>query len=354
MNDYRVKGQVTPDMSEPAFLRALREGGSPVGSQEAQAVYRYCLARQVSPAWLLAVFRHESSFGTAGTATQTHSWGNTREPSFGVPSLGTVAGRSGTFSRYANWADGGVSTVARVCDHAPYAAARTVREITPIWAPSADGNNVEGYIAAVLADIERWARPAPSPGLAVREAIVPAGNGNRPGLPMTPRYITVHETSNAAIGANAEMHRRFVWGGGGAEGVSFHWVVDDTEAIHLIPDNEVAWHAGDGYDGPGNRASVAIETCVNADGDWARTRRNLALLVASLMRRHGIPLTDVVQHNRWSGKDCPLVIRRDGLWAGTLAAVAVAYEAQGPAAGPLDAYRDTAIYRLFATLQEAR
>jgi hypothetical protein len=158
MDDYQVKQQATPDMTEEAFVRVLLDANSPAAARS-RAVYSFCLARQVSPAWLLAVFRHESGFGRAGTATQTCSWGNTRRPSFGVPDIGTVAGRSGEFSQYANWVDGGVSTVARVCDHRPYANALTVREITPIWAPSTDGNNTERYIAAVLEDIARWVEP---------------------------------------------------------------------------------------------------------------------------------------------------------------------------------------------------
>ena len=175
--------------------------------------------------------------------------------------------------------------------------------------------------------------------LTIREAIIPASNANRPGIKLMggkPMYITVHETSNQNVGANAEMHRRFLAAGGGPEGVSFHWCVDDREAVHLLPDDEVGWHAGDGGNGTGNRQSVAIETCVNQDGNWARCRANLAELVAMLMHKHGVPLSNVVQHNRWSGKNCPLQIRRDGLWAGTIAAIKVAYEAGGtptPVAG---------------------
>lgn len=141
--------------------------------------------------------------------------------------------------------------------------------------------------------------------LSIREAIIPASNENRPGLPMAPIYITVHETANTSPGANAEMHRAFLENGGGAEGVSFHWVVDDTEAVHLIPDNEVAWHAGDGYDGVGNRQSVAIETAVNGDGNWKKTLEHLAQLVRLLMERHKIPVERVVPHRNWSGKNCP-------------------------------------------------
>jgi N-acetylmuramoyl-L-alanine amidase len=322
LQDYTVKG-VGADMSEAAFLAVLRAASSPVSDGAARQVYSYCLARTLSPAYLLAMFHHESTYGRFGSAAETHSWGNTRPPSFGVPHLGVT---ERTFSKYANWVDGGVSTVARHFDYAPYLGKNTVRQIIPTWAPPIE-NSTERYIAAVLADIEKWVTPVqPSLDLTMREAIIPASNANRPGYAMVPEYITIHETSNTNPGADAEMHRKFVANGGGSEGVSFHWVVDDAEAIHLVPDDEVAWHAGDGATGPGNRKSIAIETCVNQGSDWGRTRRNLAVLTATLMHRHGIPLTNVVQHNFWSGKNCPLIIRRDGQWAGQIAATKVAHE----------------------------
>lgn len=194
-----------------------------------------------------------------------------------------------------------------------------------------------GYVGRILAIANAVLASPDAPGttgattmVPLREGIIPATNANRPKLPMTPKWITVHETANTSTGANAEMHRKFLVNGGGSEGVSFHWCVDDKEAVHLIPDDEAAWHAGDGREGVGNRQSIGIETCVNRDGDWAATRRNLAQLVAYLMRRHGIPLGNVVQHNRWSGKNCPSQIRAQGLWAGTLAAIQSAYNAQEP------------------------
>jgi hypothetical protein len=322
LTDYRVKG-VPPDMSEEAFLRVLRDAGSPVSAGEARAIYSYCLARQLSPAFLLAMFKKESTFGKFGSAAVTHSLGNTRPPSFGVPDIGVT---DRFFSKYANWADGGVSTVARLFDHPAYQGKDTIEAIIPTWAPSSE-NNTALYIAQVVQDFERWVpQEQPSMSVPIREATNWQGP-NRPGIPMTPLAICIHETANASVGANAEMHRRFVQSGGGAAGVSFHWVVDDTEAIHLLTDTEVGWHAGDGANGPGNRSAIAIETCINADGDWARTRRNLTILVATLMHRHGIPLAAIRQHNFYSGKDCPRVMRRDGLWAGQVAAIDVAYRA---------------------------
>lgn len=141
------------------------------------------------------------------------------------------------------------------------------------------------------------------------EQIIPATNDNRPGYPMVPKYITIHETANTSPGANSLMHYTFLLNGGGPEGVSFHWCVDDKVARHFVPDNENAWHAGDGFNGVGNRSSLAIETCVNADGDWQSTLRNLAELVAFLCGQHHIPIENVVEHNHWSGKDCPHIMR---------------------------------------------
>ncbi len=138
--------------------------------------------------------------------------------------------------------------------------------------------------------------------LTIRQRFAPVGNPNRPAFPMQPRFITVHETGDPRSNAAAEA--AFVANGGGDEGVSFHWVVDDHEAIQLLPMNESAFHAADG-DGPGNRASIAIETCVNTDGDFEKAKANLADLVAKLIVEQGIPLARVVQHNRWSGKNCP-------------------------------------------------
>lgn len=145
---------------------------------------------------------------------------------------------------------------------------------------------------------------------ATRVSLIPLSNGNRSGRKLRggkPRKITVHETANTKVGADAEMHRRFVHNP--ATVVSFHYVVDDSESIQLLPDDEVGWHAGDGFSGEGNNESVAIETCVNIDGDFDKTIDNLVRLVKHLMAEFNIPVADVVQHNHWSGKNCPTKLR---------------------------------------------
>lgn len=145
-----VKG-VPPDITITTFLDYLRERRSPVSDVEGAAVYAYCVQRRLSPAYLLGVFTHESQCGTEGIAAITHSWGNTRSPSFGgVVELGQVRGHSGSFPIFRNWIDGGISTVARLFDYAPYQGKDTVEAIIPTWAPATDQNDPDAYIQAVL------------------------------------------------------------------------------------------------------------------------------------------------------------------------------------------------------------
>lgn len=163
--------------------------------------------------------------------------------------------------------------------------------------------------------------------LTIRDGIIPKTNRNRPGVFMIPKKITIHNTGNSNVGADAEMHRQFVLNGGGAEGVSFHYVVDDSEIIQLLPDNETGIHAGSLT---GNRTSIAIEGCVNQDGNFSRMLENDAWLTATLLRRHGLAVIgDVVQHHHWSGKNCPAEIRSLG-WNVFLGMVQASYDSGAP------------------------
>lgn len=125
------------------------------------------------------------------------------------------------------------------------------------------------------------------------------------------RGITVHNTSNWSNGANAMAHANLLRNGWKYRYVSWHYVVDNNYAIRCIPENETAWCAGDG-NGDGNRKTINIEICDNADGNIYQATENAVTLCADILRRHGI--TDVnghlFQHNHWTGKDCPYDIRR--------------------------------------------
>ncbi|MCR9040966.1 N-acetylmuramoyl-L-alanine amidase [Bacillus sp. L381] len=145
---------------------------------------------------------------------------------------------------------------------------------------------------------------------------IPAGRNNRPGYSMNPAYITVHNTSNTAEGADAASHARYAKNP--ATATSWHFTVDDKEIYQHLPLNENGWHAGDGNRGTGNRKSIGIEICENSDGNFEKAVANAQWLIKKLMNEQGISLANVVPHQHWSGKYCPrkLLDRWDSFKAG--------------------------------------
>ena len=137
----------------------------------------------------------------------------------------------------------------------------------------------------------------------IKKDFIPVSNDNRPGYAMTPAYITVHNTANTAKGADAKMHANFVKNPSTSE--SWHFTVDDSVIYQHLPIDENGWHAGDGTNGTGNRKSIGIEICENADGDFEKATSNAQWLIRKLMKENNIPLNRVVPHKKWSGKECP-------------------------------------------------
>lgn len=148
---------------------------------------------------------------------------------------------------------------------------------------------------------------------------IPLGQPNRPGRKNTKEYITIHETGNRNKGADGDNHAAYLKSDA-AGTTSWHYTVDDGENIYQhLPDDEVGYHAGDGAYGPGNCTSIGIEICVNPDGNFEKAKENAAWLVRYLRDEHGIPQHKVVQHNKWTGKNCPQTIRETGTWDDFLA-----------------------------------
>ena len=298
---------VLPRIRPERFATLLARAKSPA-AEEAQACWAAVANEGVDPLFALAIFHHESRLGTAGLVPTygLRNPGATRTSRTGQGEPVQIPGR-GQFWRYPSWEAGFRDLARRLVDPGfvyRKQRAETVEEIVPLWAPAGDGNDPARYIAAVRSFMAQHAEE-PLAGVPLRIDWVPRGAANRPELPLRPAWITVHETANEAPGADAEAHRRFVHAGGGREGVSFHFVVDDREVVQLLPTTEVGWHAGDGANGPGNRTSVAIELCVHAGSDWQRTQEHGVQLVAALCRALGLGPEQVVPHQRWSGKQCP-------------------------------------------------
>lgn len=137
-------------------------------------------------------------------------------------------------------------------------------------------------------------------------------HNRRPGVPMTPQYITIHSTGNPK--STARNERAWLTNPSNTVTASYHIVVDEKEAIEVLPLNEVAWHAGDGASGPGNRKSIGIEICESGDG--AKTLANAANLVAKMLNERGWGVDRLRRHHDWNKKICPRIFYDGGKWTG--------------------------------------
>lgn len=118
---------------------------------------------------------------------------------------------------------------------------------------------------------------------------------------MTPTRIVIHNTANDATAENeiAYMHRNNME-------TSFHFAVDDKEAVQGIELNRNAWHASDG-NGKGNREGIAIEICYSKSGGerWLKAVENAAELTAKLLKDYGWGIDKVTKHADYTNKHCP-------------------------------------------------
>lgn len=137
-------------------------------------------------------------------------------------------------------------------------------------------------------------------------AKVTNGKGN------TKRKVVIHGTDNYRTGADADAHAR-LQANGNSRSASWHWQVDDKEAVQSFEHTWKCWAAGTAK---GNTEGIHVEMCVNSDGNYRKTVENTAELVAKILKDEGLAITDVVQHNYYSGKNCPREIRAGNVtWA---------------------------------------
>ncbi|KAA0966997.1 XlyB [Sporosarcina sp. ANT_H38] len=126
--------------------------------------------------------------------------------------------------------------------------------------------------------------------------------------PMTPEYITIHNTANDATALNeiAYMTRNLV-------ATSYHVAIDDKHVVLAIPFDRSGWHAGDG-NGSGNRKSIGIEICYSKSGGerYKNAEANAIEYVAHLLKQYDWGIDRVKWHRDWSGKECPHRIIDEG------------------------------------------
>ena len=119
---------------------------------------------------------------------------------------------------------------------------------------------------------------------------------------MNAEYITVHNTANDATAKNeiAYMIKN-------NNEVSYHFAVDDKEAVQGLPLDRNGWHCGDGGNGIGNRKSIGIEICFSKTGGdrFMKAEQNAVELIVHLLKKYGWGIDKVKKHQDWSGKYCP-------------------------------------------------
>lgn len=146
----------------------------------------------------------------------------------------------------------------------------------------------------------------------ITKMLIPESNKfTRPGIKIVPTYICIHETDNQSAGADALAHAKLQQTGNSRQ-ASWHFSVSSAGPVYQsVPLDEMAYHAGTTE---GNQKSIAIELCVNADGDFTQTKIRAIELIRWLMTQFKIPIANIVPHQHWSGKNCPRKIISSG-WA---------------------------------------
>lgn len=151
-------------------------------------------------------------------------------------------------------------------------------------------------------------------GLKIVQMPVPAAKvGIKCPNAMTPQWLTIHNTANDASALAEISYMNGNW-----NEVSYHWAVDDVQAIQAIAHNRNAWHCGDGL-GPGNLTSIGIEICHSltpGNPRYAKSEDNGAKLAAIILHQMGWGIDRIRKHQDWSGKYCPHRILDNGNWEG--------------------------------------
>lgn len=119
---------------------------------------------------------------------------------------------------------------------------------------------------------------------------------------MTPTRVVVHNTAN-----DAPAQREIQYMVSNNLSTSYHYAVDDVEAVQGLLENRNGWHASDGTYGKGNREGIGIEICYSKSGGekFIKAEQNAAELIADILTRYGWGIERVTKHQDYTNKYCP-------------------------------------------------
>jgi|SRR5579875_1261784 len=143
---FRVVG--SPSISASFIDQVLTAYQSPAAGL-GQALYDEGVAAGIDPVYALAFFWHESTFGRYGWARVNRSLGNIRcSPGYAC---------RGGYRSYTTWQAGFADWYRLIRDlYVNQLGLQTVAQIVPVYAPSADHNDVQAYIRAVEQAVTDW------------------------------------------------------------------------------------------------------------------------------------------------------------------------------------------------------
>jgi serine/threonine protein kinase len=143
---YAVKGN--PTITVDQVNQILSTYKSPAAGY-GQTLYNLGVQYGIDPAFALSLFMHESTFGTKGEATKSLSLGNLRcIPNFRCED---------NFAQFNTWEDGFKAWYQLIRNlYVAKWGLTTVDQILPRYAPQADNNNEQAYIAALKHAINTW------------------------------------------------------------------------------------------------------------------------------------------------------------------------------------------------------
>ena len=119
-------------------------------------------------------------------------------------------------------------------------------------------------------------------------------------------YIVIHYVGAVSSAKNNTIYFKDAY-----RGVSSHYFVDDNSIWQCVEEKDRAWHCGAliYYNKARNDNSIGIEMCCfmnNGKLDISeKTIANTIELVKDVMKRHNIPIENVVRHYDVTRKKCP-------------------------------------------------
>ncbi|MDH6351947.1 N-acetylmuramoyl-L-alanine amidase [Brevibacillus sp. 1238] len=134
----------------------------------------------------------------------------------------------------------------------------------------------------------------------------------RPGTKIVPKGLVIHWTANEGKGADAVANRNYF--NKPTTEASAHYIVDDRQIIRCLPETEMGYHVGAKSYKPEavarlssypNNATIGIEMCVNADGDFKVMYQRTVELAADILKRYGWSVDKLWRHFDITGKNCP-------------------------------------------------